>query len=342
MQTIKRRLTALQSCTAAAAVVFAVGVALTLIVALSGCSSQSATEQPADESASSEPAKVQVVASFYPMYDFAQKIGGDRVEVTNLVPAGTEPHDWEPSTDDIKTIDSADVLVYNGAGMEHWIDDTLASLDNKDLVSVEASKDVTLRALDEHEAAEEEAEHADEGDEHDHGAYDPHVWLSPENAKSEMAAIRDALVQADPDGADEYNANYEKWAAECDALDSEFRDKLANTSSKNIVVSHEAFGYLCDAYGLNQVPIEGIDADAEPDAKTLASITEFVKENDVKTIFSEELVSPKVAQTIADETGATVEELNPIEGLTDEELAAGQDYFSTMRSNLDELVKALS
>ena len=305
-------------------------------VTMAGCS-QNGNASGQQNAQSNE--KLQVVASFYPMYDFAQKIGGDRVEAANLVPAGTEPHDWEPSTDDMKTISSADVLVANGAGMEHWLDDVASSADSKDLTVVTASDGINLL-----EAAEEdEDEAADEhGNASEGSSTDPHVWLAPENAKQEMSNIRDAFVKADPDGADEYNANFDKYAAELDQLDSDYKNQLANTKSKDLVVSHQAFGYLCQAYGLNQVPIEGLEADSEPDAKTMANIIDFVKKNNVKVIFGEELVSQKTAQAIADATGAQCEVLNPIEGLTDEQLSQGEDYFSVMRSNLDELVKALS
>lgn len=310
--------------------------AIAAIACLAGCSTGSGA---ADEAHSDS--KVQVVASFYPMYDFAEKIGGDRVEVTNLVPAGTEPHDWEPSTTDMKTLESAKVFVYSGAGMEHWVEDIEGTLGNEALISVEASQGVDLLPAAEHEDEEDEAGRED-AHEHEHGQYDPHVWLSPENAKIEMGNIRDALVKADPEGKSTYDANYEKYAGMLDELDEEYREKLSNTTDKHIVVSHQAFGYLCDRYGLTQVPIEGIQADSEPDAKTMAEIVAFVEDNDVKTIFSEELVSPKVAQSIADATGAECEALNPLEGLTDEELSAGEDYFSVMEANLDKLVKALS
>ena len=297
--------------------------------------------------------RLKVYASFYATYDFAKKVGGDRVDVTCLVPAGTEPHDWEPATTDVRNIEEGDVLVYNGADMEHWVEKLLASLQSTRLVTIEASKGVKLRTATEEHAEDgseqkvsQDASGASEGghdDDHDHDhETDPHVWLSPANAKAELANVRDGLVQADPDGKAVYDANYEKWAAEFDKLDQEFAEKLGAAPKKDIVVSHQAFGYLCDEFGLTQVPIEGLDAEGEPDARTLAQITDFVKKNDVKVIFSEELVSPKLAQTIADATGAEMAELNPLEGLTDEELAAGEDYLSVMRANLDELVKALS
>ena len=306
-------------------------LAVLLAMGLAGCGAQGNSGAAATTTAASSAtastgsdAKIKVVTSFYAMEDFTKKVGGDNVEVTNLVPAGTEPHEWEPAATDITAIQDADLFVYNGASMEHWVDDTLASLGDKAPASVKASDGIKLRAGEEP------------------GEDDPHVWLNPEFAKAELANIKDALAKVDPDHKDDYEANYEKYAAEFDQLDADFKEKLGSVSNKTIVVSHEAFGYLADAYGLTQVPITGMDAEGEPDAQTMASIIDQVKAQNIKVIFSEDLVSPKVAQQIADATGATCEVLNPLEGLTDEELAKGEDYVSVMRSNLDELVKALS
>ena len=317
------------------ATAFAAAVAVLCVVGLTACSNAGTSTSTSESQPANESQKVQVVASFYPMADFAQKIGCDHVEVENLCPAGTEPHEWEPSPTDITAIENADVFVYNGADMEGWVDDTLASANLKGSV-VCASDGIELRVANhDHDAAE--------ADSHEHaGEHDPHVWLAPENAKKEAENIKDALVKADPANASDYEANYEKWASEFDALDKEFSTQLSQTAGKTIVVSHEAFGYLCDAYGLVQEPITGMDAEGEPDAKTMAEIVQFVHDNNVKVIFSEDLVSPKVAQQIADETGAACEVLNPIEGLEQEDLDAGEDYFSVMRSNLDELVRALN
>lgn len=291
--------------------------------------------------------KLKVMASFYPMYDFAEKIGGDYVEVTNMVSAGTEPHDWEPAATDIKNLEEADVFIYNGAGMEHWVEDVLASLENKDLKAVEASKGLELLAGgEEAEATSEDQTETDSeaatDDQAEEVSYDPHVWLSPKNAKQEMSNIKDALIEADPDHAEAYEQNYETYATKMDDLDAEYQEKLADTKSKDLIVAHEAFGYLCRDYGLNQVGIEGLSPDSEPDAKRMNEIIAFAKENNVKTIFFEELVSPKVAETIASEIGAKTAVLNPLEGLTDEEISAGEDYFSVMESNLEALTQALN
>lgn len=157
-----------------------------------------------------------------------------------------------------------------------------------------------------------------------------------------MENIKNAMAEADPANAEYYEANYAAWSARCDQLDQAFKDGLSNLAIQDIVVSHEAFGYLCDAYGLNQVGIEGISPDSEPAPARMAQIQDFVTEHQVKVIFSEELVSPKVAQAIEDATGARVETLSPLEGLTDEQLTAGEDYFSVMEQSLASLKDALS
>ena len=307
------------------ALVCACTLALSL---LTGCGTQ-----PADTAAGD--GRLRVLTSFYPMYDFACKIGGDCIDVTNMVPSGTEPHDWEPSTNDLKNLEKADVFIYNGADMEPWADDLLVS--RSDTLRV-ASENIELRTTDgEHEHA-----HEHEDADHHHGDFDPHVWLDPENAKIEMEAIRDALCAADPENSTVFQSNYEKYAAELDALDAEFREKLAPLPNRTIVVAHEAFGYLCDAYGLTQVGIEGLSPDSEPDPGRMAEVIDFVREHSISTIFFEELVSPKVAEAIASETGAQAKMLSPLEGLSDEQAAAGADYFSVMHDNLAALMEALN
>ena len=301
---------------------------------LAGCGSN---EGQKASSYSEKSDKLKVTASFYPMYDFSKKIGGDKVEVKNMISSNVEPHDWEPTPKDLVSIGDSDVFVYNGAGMETWIDKVTKSSDNKNLELVEASKGVKLLKGEEDEDAKEEKEH-----EHEHGAYDPHVWLSPENAKKEMENIKNAFVKADPKNKDYYENNYNENAKKLDELDKKFKDELAKTKKKDIVVAHQAFGYICNAYGLNQVAIEGLSPDSEPDAAKMAEIAKFAKDNKVKYIFFEELVSPKVAETIAKEVGAKTEVLNPIEGLTDKQLKDGEDYFSIMNKNLEVLLKALN
>ena len=206
---------------------------------LAGCAPQPSTSS--NSSLSNDNSKLNVITSFYPMYDFAKKIGGEYVEVANLVPAGTEPHDWEPSTTDIASLEHADVFIYNGAGMESWVNKVLSTLSNKSLTTVEASQNVSLRAGGEHEHDEDE-NHTDE-ETHDVEHYDPHVWLNPLNAKKEMENIKDAFVKADPEHKQYYENNYKAWSEECDRLYSEYQEALSQVKTKNLVVSHEAVGY---------------------------------------------------------------------------------------------------
>lgn len=294
--------------------------ALLSVSLLTGCAGTGSGQKSSD--------KLSVTASFYPLYDFAVKLGGDKADVTNLTPSGVEPHDWEPSSNDMITLENADILVYNGSGMESWTDSALSALNNKDLIVVEASK-----GLSDLTSANEEGSGT---------SADPHVWLDPECAKAEMKAILDAYIKADPENEAYYQANYDKYAAEFDQLDKEFSDTLSGLSQKNIVVAHEAFGYLCRAYGLTQMPIEGLSADSEPSSSRMSEIIDFVRENNVKVIFFEELVSPKVAEAIAKETGSRTAVLNPLEGITAEQQKAGEDYFSLMRQNLATLASSLA
>lgn len=297
---------------------------------LSGCSYE--------KTSSENDSELTIYTSIYPMYDFTTKIVGDKATVVNMIPAGMEPHDWEPSAADIIGLEKADVFIYNGLNMEHWVFDVLNSLENKDLIIVEASKGTTL--LEGGHVHTEEDEHEDH-DEELAGIYDPHVWLNPMNAKIEMKNIMDGLILADPKNKDYYNANYAKYAIELDLLDEEFTSTLSSQTNRNIIVAHEAFGYLCKAYGLNQVAIDGLSPDSEPNPARMAEIIAFGKEESIKVIFFEELVSPKVAETIADAIGAKTDILNPLEGLSEEQISQGEDYFSIMRQNLEAIKAAL-
>ena len=312
-----------------------------------GCGAE-ASDEPVD------PNKLQVMASFYTMYDFAQKIGGEHVQVTCMVPSGTEPHDWEPSTKDITRMEQADVFIYNGAGMEHWVSDVLAGLSNKKLISVEASQGVSrLRSAEEEDGHDHEAAHEDDAadhtvvaapdghDGHEHGEYDPHVWLDPMNAKQEMQNICEAFSEADPEHRADYQANYEKWEKQLDELDKTYQTTLENLSERNIVVAHEAYGYLCRRYNLTQVSIEGMSPDSEPDPGRMADIIDFVRANNVRAIFFEELSGSRTAETVAAETGVKLLTLSPLEGLSDRQEETGGDYFSVMKENLQQLTEAL-
>ncbi len=307
--------------------------------------------------------KVNVITSFYPLYDFTVKIGGDYVNAINLVPAGVEPHDWTPKARDMVNITKSDVFIYNGADFEGWVQDFLDTLDAADgPVVIAASAGVKLIDSAEHEHgdghdehdehadehdhghAEEDDEHADEhehADDHEHGDFDPHVWLSPKQAMLMAAAIRDALVEADPAHADAYHSNYDDLSSRLAELDAELTRIATNSTKKEFVVSHESFGYLARDYGLVQVAVMGLSPDAEPTVRRMQEIKQFVEEHDIQYILFEELVSSKLAETLANSLNIKTMVLNPLEGLTEEQQRAGEDYISIMKSNLTTLEKAL-
>ena len=266
--------------------------------------------------------KLAVVTTIYPMYDFVKNIAGDRAEVINLVPAGMEPHDFELSTGDMRLLEQAEVFVYNGAGMEHFVDKTLAALDNDRLLTVEAAAGILPAKTEE-------------------GNDDPHTWLSVANAIAEAEAIKEALIQADPAGREYYEDHFAAYRDRLEKLDERYREELSGCAGDTIVVAHEAFGYLCREYGLKQEAIEGLTADSEPDSARMREIIDLCRRQDIRVIFFEELVSPKVAETIADEVGAKTMVLNPIEGLSGEQQEQGLDYIGLMEENLEALKQAL-
>lgn len=283
--------------------------------------------------------KTNVVTSFYPLYYLASEIGGDNVNVVNLIPAGVEPHDWTPKSKDLTVASQAQLFLYNGAGLEGWTDDFLKGLPNNNgLIAAEMSKGIELI----HGNPEEDEEHAEEGHDHDHDLdVDPHTWVSPKSAIIMAANVKDSLIQADAAHKDQFEANYKELIAKLEALNEKFEGKLAAAPHKTIVVSHQAFGYLARDYGLKQIAITGLSPDAEPRAQDLLDVAKLVKSEGIQYIYFEELVSPDLAETIASETNAKLLVLNPIEGLTPKQEKAGEDYVSLMEQNLQNLLTGL-
>lgn len=301
---------------------------------VTGCSGQVAQKKEFQDDS-----KLSVVTTVYPVYDFACNIAGEQAEIINLVPAGMEPHDFELSTGDMQLLEQADIFIYNGAGMEHFVDKTLQSISNEDLIVVECAKDIELLQAAHSHRHEEEELHEQETE--DVGKKDPHTWLSISNAIVEAEVIKDAFVEVDEEHAEYYESNFELYKDQLAELQNLYKAELSGLSKNTIVVAHEAFGYLCEEYDLVQVGIEGLTADSEPDSARMKEIIDFCREHEIRVIFFEELVSPKVAESIASEVGAETMVLNPIEGLTAEQETAGMNYIGLMKENLEALKKAL-
>jgi zinc transport system substrate-binding protein len=298
--------------------------ALALLIA--GCSDSTSTKLSED--------KTNVVTSFYPLYYLASEIGGDYANVINLIPTGVEPHEWSPKSRDLETAAKAQLLLYNGAGLEGWIDDFLEGLP-KDSKLITGPMSEGVKLLD----ASSEEEHED----HDHGGVDvdPHTWVSPKSMLIMADNVKQMLIKADAAHEEQYKANYEKLVEQLKKLDEQYKRELGAVHKKDIVVSHQAFGYLARDYGLHEKSIMGLSPDAEPRAQDLLNLAKFVKENGVKYIFFEELVSSTLADTLASEADVETLVLNPVEGLTDEQKKNGDNYVTIMESNLQNLLKAL-
>ena len=254
-----------------------------------------------------------VVAAFYPLAFAAEQIGGDEVTVENLTPPGVEPHDLELSAGDIQTIGSAEVVLYLGSGFQPALE--------KAIDSTSANGVDLLAAVETHEGGEEE-----------HGV-DPHVWLDPIRYAAIAQRIGEELERKTEAAA---------FADRLEVLDGEFRRGLSGCEHDEIVTSHAAFGYLAERYGLKQVAITGLSPEAEPTPRDLEQVVDEVRAVGATTVFFETLISPRLAQTVAREVGAQTAVLDPIEGLAENEAAAGEDYFSVMRENLAALRKALA
>ena len=272
-------------------------MATALALAASGCGG-------GGESAGSDD-RMQVVAGFYPLAYAAEEVAGNRAEVTNLTPAGAEPHDVELSPRDVERTRSADLVLYAGGGFQPALEE-----------AADGAEGAAIDVLDGLDLREED------------GEADPHVWLDPVRFAQVVERIGAEL-------GDEAPAR--QLASQLRALDGEYREGLADCNRHELVTAHDAFGYLADRYGLEVIPIAGLAPEVEPTPRDLEEIVNLVEDRGVTTVFVEPLLSPEIGETVAREAGAATAVLNPLEGLTEEELARGENYLSVMRANLETL-----
>ncbi len=276
--------------------------ALMIVFVMSGCEKQSADSD-----------KPKVYASFYAMNDFARMIGGDNIDLTCMVPSGAEPHDWEPSVSDIAALEKADVFIYSGSNMEHWTESVLPTLSNKELKVICLSDFAPMA-----------------------NNTDPHIWLDPDNLISFMESMKNAFSDVDPGNKDIYNENYLTYNDKIIELLQSYLNAALNFKSHDIVVAHEAYGYMCNLININQIAIEGLAGESDPSPARMAEIIKEMKDKNIKYIFTEPGASEKVIESIAAETGAQILELSPFESDTQ-----NRDYFTVMEANLAALKTAL-
>ena len=415
----------------------AAAIAIAVVLTMSGVSdtpqvSENFMGEPTETNVPVESEKIQVLASFYPYYEFTKNVAGDVAIVNQYMPSGIEAHDWEPRPQEIQSLKDADVFVYNGLGMEPYVDNMIESGEFENVLFAKVSEGVELVKPEEgHDAhagefAEEiehiieefehghidsaqalveieEVLHEHEGDGHDHGnetiekieavmheiedghmsaeegleeihhivlaieeehdtheeghdehkeddghghhhhdfEFDPHIWLDPILVKQQVNNIRDALIEADPQNKEQYEQNAMAYNQELDELDMEIKSSLMSCTKDTIVPFHNAFTYLAERYDIKVKAIGGITPDSEATAAEIAEFVDFVKDNDIKVIFSEELVDQRLAEVIADEAGSEVMLFSPLEALAPEEVGKNISYIDKMEQNLDSLKVAL-
>ena len=442
------------------AIVAGVAIAIAVIasvLAFSGISNDSVSMDTPDEVNQAnlvpQEEKLTVLTSFYPYHEFTKNVAGDFAEVKSFMPSGVEAHDWEPRAQEIQSLKDADVFVYNGLGMESYIENIIESGEFDNVLFVKASEGVELLAFedghddhddhakedghDDHDShaeefyeeialvieefehghmtesqsieAIEEILHEHEGDGHDHGVgaieeiehvlheiedghiegsegleeihhlvsgedvhdehakedehddhddhddhekgghdghdhdyeFDPHIWLDPILVKQQVNVIRDGLIQADPQNKEHYEENARIYNNKMDALDMKIGSALSSCQKDTIVPFHNAFTYLGERYDIHIMALSGMTPDSEASAAEIAEFVDFVKDNDIKVIFSEELVDPRLAEVIAEEANARVMLFSPVEALNPEEVGTNVSYIDKMEQNLDSLKVAL-
>ena len=300
----------------------AVIIAIAVIIPISAILVWNSNQSISSPVTSINEQKIIAVASFYPLYEFTKNVGGDKVEVSLLIPFGIEPHDWEPTVKNLQKLQQAHLVIINGVGFESWVDD-FESIESSAVI-VDTSNGISIiKELDEYD---------------DHESFgDPHIWLNPVMAQKQIENIVHALIEIDPTNKDYYNNNANSYIEKLDTLDKKITKELSMCEKKDFIAFHKAFTYFAAQYGLNQHTIlESIDPHAEPTSKTLENVIKLAKNLDLNVIFTEETVDIRTSEVIAKEIGGRVLVLSPVE-IGNE----NTDYIEKMEQNLLHLKEAL-
>jgi zinc transport system substrate-binding protein len=253
----------------------------------------------------------------------AKAVGGEYVTVSTIIPDGTEPHDFEPKAKDLVALNAAQVFVYNGFDLEKWVPETVQAAQNSALVTVNASDGIVPITLGTGADGKE--------------GLDPHVWLSPKSAEIEARNIASAFAKVDSAHADMYAKNADAFVAALESLYTEYSGKITAAKGRTILTGHAAFAYLCRDFGLTQNSVEDVFASSEPNAQQLAGLVDFARKTGIKTVFAEEMASPAISKTLADEVGAKVKTIYTMESAED-----GKSYLDRMSDNLEEISRSLA
>ncbi|CCG44217.1 ABC-type transport system extracellular binding protein (probable substrate zinc) [Halobacillus halophilus DSM 2266] len=337
-----------------------------LTFAMAACSEDTSSQED-DASGENKESALQIHTTVYPLQYFTEQIAGDAVEVETILPPGTDPHTYEPTTKEMVNMAEADAFIYNGAGLEGYAQKISDSLKPEDVKVLEAAKGIDLEEQghthgedsteaehsDEH--AHEDEDHADEEDStshegeeqsdhegHDHGENDPHVWLDPIRSIQLAENIKEMLIELKPEKEEQFNQNFEKLKQKLTDLDHQFHEQLENKPKNEIIVSHAAYGYWEQAYGIEQIAVSGLSPSNEPSQKELENIIETAEAHDLNHVLFEQNVTPKVAEVVQSEIGAEPLRIHNLSVLTEEDIQDDENYISLMKQNLEKLNQALS
>ncbi|MGM7681211.1 metal ABC transporter substrate-binding protein [Cytobacillus sp. Hm23] len=299
--------------------------------------------------------KVTIYTTIYPLEDFAKKIGENYVDVKSIYPPNVDAHSFEPSAKDMVALAKADLFIYSGVGIDAFAENAIKSLKNESVTILEAGEGIELLESSQNEEHHHEEQNADaeehghedesvevDNDEHNHGDYDPHIWLDPLRAIELAENIKNKLSELKPEHASIFESNYIRLKDNLEKLDEEFRSTIESSKTDIILVSHAAYGYWEERYGIEQIAITGLSPTQEPSLKQLQSIIEESKKHDIHYVIFEQSVTPKVVKTIQKELGAESLTLHNLESLTEENIKQKDDYFSIMRMNLHTIKTALN
>ena len=308
----------------------AIWISLLMTILLIGCSQPDNTGHQTDQSNNNK--NLEIYTSLYPLQYVIEQIGGDSITVHSILPPGADAHSYEPSSREIITIAKGDLFFYLGAGMEAYAETVAQSLASQDVKLVEIGEDTSLFIKDE----------TDHGHDHDHhGDYDPHIWLDPIRLAQVAEIIKNELITSNPNHKDLYEENYQILVDRLTELDQSFQHVISKKENKHILVSHAAYGYWEDRYGIKQISVHGLSSSDEPSQKELTSIIQQTKEYHLKYILFEKNTSNRVSEIIRDEIGAKTEVIHNLEVLTEQDIEDNQDYLSIMEANFDTLDEVL-
>ncbi|GEK58309.1 hypothetical protein CHL76_09095 [Marinococcus halophilus] len=332
-------------------------------VLLQACSTGNENQQNAsgdnneDQQAQNE--KLDVYTTLFAWEDFARQIGGDYVNVENVVPPGSNAHSFDPTPQTLTNIAEGDLFVMTGSGMEGFAEEAKSTVEGQDVSVLEVTNNMDMLEVSEghshshggddhshgeegHSHGEEGHNHGEEGHSHSHGGVDPHVWLDPVRAQQAAESIKNELVEQMPEQEETFEENYQALASDLEDVDQGFQDVADNSDSNQFIVSHAAYGYWEERYGFEQIPVSGINAQDEPSVKEINEIVATAEENNINTILLEQNIPSQTAETVQEEIGADVAYLHNLSSVMEEDIENDATYVSLMKDNIESLDQALN